>query len=118
MQQRIDPMTGNKFYPTRINQRFETKQNRIDFWNKISNEIRHKKSAKDRPLHLNFLILTNLMQNRNEAIFNKHYLLGKGFKFGCYTHIEKFRDKTNFGLYDFIIVTDGTDNIKIVRNDR
>ena len=118
MEPRIDPITKIKFFPKRINQRFEKKENRILYWNNKANQIRHRKSSIDKPLNRNYLILLKLLEGKKEAQFHKQYLLGMGYSFGVYTHIEEHNGNTTFAIYDFVVFTDDSDNIKFIKHGK
>lgn len=117
MESKTDLLTGQMFVPTRINQRFQNAKNRIVYYNQKANRIRHMKSEFDKPLHRNYLILLELMKGNKETVFHKQYLLGKGYHFGVYTHLEEHEGNSCFAIYEFLVLSDGSDQIKFVRND-
>jgi hypothetical protein len=56
IEQKIDLLTGEKFIPKRINQRFASPINRIRFHNRQAKKIRLDKSHVDKPLHDNYFV--------------------------------------------------------------
>ncbi len=112
-----DLLTGEKFVPSRINQRFQTPKNRVLYYNKKAKKIRLLKSNYDRPLHKNYMILLELLDGKEEVVFSKDYLLGKGYSFGVYTHIENYKGKSCYAIYDFLLITLPTGDIKFIKNN-
>jgi hypothetical protein len=112
---KTDLLTGEKFFPKRRNQRFSVPANRIKYYNNRAAELRSQKSFVDRPLHVNYKILAELMKDKKEETFHKQFLLGKGYDFSKSTHAEKYQDNNHFALYCFIIIPYQNDLFKIVR---
>ena len=69
----IDLLTNEEFIPKRINQRFANSENRIKYYNNKANELRHYLSYINKPLNQNFKIISQLMENKTEAIFHKEF---------------------------------------------
>ena len=113
--EKTDPLTGEIFTAYRTNQVFATDENRIRFNNLKAKELRESKSQIDKPLLNNFRILNELMAGKKEEVFHKQFLLGKGYSFLVLTHYEEFNGKRFMAVYNFIIVPQEGDNIKIVR---
>jgi hypothetical protein len=113
----IDLLTGEKFVPNRVNQRFQNPKNRVLYYNKKAKKIRHMKSIYDKPLHKDYMILLELLDSKKEVVFSKDYLLGKGYSFGVYTHIENYNGKSCYAIYDFLIITLTNGDIKFIRNN-
>lgn len=111
----IDLFTNEEFIPKRINQKFANSENRIKFYNNKANEIRHSLSYIDKPLHQNFKIITQLMQNKSEAIFHKEFLKGCGITFNVYTAYKMHEEKPRPAIYNFLIVPMEDDKIKIIK---
>jgi hypothetical protein len=114
---RKDLLTGELFPPKRINQVFANPMNRIAYHNKKANELRHSCAYINKPLHTNLRILNELMKESNEAVFHKQFLIGKGYEFGIYTHLEKMVGKNQFAIYNFTVFPTDENNIKVIRND-
>ncbi len=117
MEQRVDMYSGVKFIPTRVNQKFANAKNRISYHNKRAQKIRLTKSAYDKPLHKNYLILSELLSNAKSGTFHKEFLLGKGFSFQLYTHVTELDGKRYYALYSFVIIQQDNDYFKILRHD-
>ena len=114
---RTDILTREEFIPTRNNQKFACRENRIKFHNNKANELRQHIAFINKPLHKNYKILLELMDGVYEKEFHKQYLLGKGYEFGIYTHLEKIVGKNQFAIYDYTVIPTDEYNIKILRND-
>lgn len=115
--EKTDPLTGVKFFPKRINQRFISPDNRIKFNNDKANKFRHSLSYVNKPLNKNIRILNELMQNKRQATFHKQFLIGKGLNFGVHTHYETYEEKSQIAIYQFIILRVDNEQIKIIKND-
>ncbi|ANE53146.1 hypothetical protein [Flavisolibacter tropicus] len=115
MMQQTDLLTGEKFLAKRRNQRFSSASNRIKYHNNRASQLRLEKSSINRPLHVNYNILSELMKGKKEAIFHKQYLLGKGFDFGVSTHIDTYNGNRYHATYCYIIVPCEKEQFKIVR---
>jgi len=113
--EKTDPLTGEIFTAYRTNQVFATDENRIRFNNLKAKELRNDKSQVDKPLHNNYRILNELMAGKQEAVFHKQFLLGRGYSFMVLTHYEELAGKNFMAVYNFIIVSQDGDKIKIVR---
>lgn len=113
--EKTDPLTGEIFTAYRTNQVFATDENRIRFNNLKAKELRESKSEIDKPLLINFRILNELMASKKEEVFHKQFLLGRGYSFLVLTHYEELNGKKFMSVYNFIIVPQEGDKIKIVR---
>ena len=112
-----DLLTGEKFIPSRINQRFQNPKNRVLYYNKKAKKIRLTKSIHDKPLHKNYMILLELLDRKNEVVFTKDYLLGKGYSFCVYTHIHDYNGKSCYAIYNFFMFSLENGTIKFIRNN-
>ena len=113
---RKDLLTGESFLPKRINQKFTNAKNRITYHNKKANELRQSVSYINKPLHINVRILNEIMKAKKEATFHKQFLLGKGFSVNVHTHFEEYDGKNQFAIYQYIIMSMGNEQIKIINN--
>jgi hypothetical protein len=114
----IDPYTGEEFDPKRRNQKFATPENRIACNNAKAAMAREERSIIDKPLHVNYRILKDLMAGGlNEVTISQERLIGKGFDFRVHNNVEKYQDKLHYCVYEYVLVQEGT-STKIVRNDR
>lgn len=112
---RKDLFTGELFVPKRINQRFANSFNRISYYNKKANELRHSVAFINKPLHLNLRILNELMSDENEKIFFKQFLLGKGFSFKVHNNVCQHDGKNHYAVYHYIIISLNNEQIKIIK---
>jgi hypothetical protein len=111
---RQDLLTKEEFIPTRINQKFSCSQNRIKFYNNKANEFRHSIAYISKPLNTNIKIVIELMKGIKECVFHRQFLLGKGFSFGYYTHIEQYNGKNHHAVHNYILSI-SNDEIKIIK---
>ena len=112
-----DLLTGEEFQKSRINQKFARPQNRIAFHNKCSNELRHKLSYIEKPLRKNYIIVNELLGEKNEGVFHKEFLKGNGFNFLFFTHYSTHQEKGYPTIYEFAFIPVDEHKIKIVRNE-
>jgi hypothetical protein len=112
---RTDPLTNENFIAKRINQRFAKAANRIKFYNIKAKEFRHSTSYINKPLNSNIKILQELMVNKDEAIYHKQYLLGRGYSIGIHSHVENYQGKNQFAIHNFILMPLENEQIKIIR---
>lgn len=113
-----DPYSGEEFFKTRINQRFAKPENRIKYYNDKSNLLRWKLSFVEKPLRKNYTIINSLMKNAKEKDFHKEYLRGTGFNFSVFSHFSKHGEKKYPTIYEYLIIADENERIKILRDDR
>ncbi len=114
---RKDLLTGEPFLPKRTNQKFINAKNRTAYHNKKANELRQSTLYINKPLHTNVRILNEIMKARKEATFHKQYLLGKGFSVNVHTHFMEYEGKSQFAIYQYILISMANDQIKIIKND-
>jgi hypothetical protein len=112
-----DLLTGETFVPRRATQKFAHPANRIKYYNDLANAVRKTKSAFDKPLHKNHKILNEIMGDKQEAVFNQHFLLGKGFDFRIHTGGEMYEGRHAYRIYHFMLIHEDL-NSKIIRDDR
>lgn len=110
-----DPYTQNHFVPNRSNQKFESKKSRQDFHNEVAKKIRHSLAEFNRPLYINYKVLSELMVNAKDATYHKEYLKGKGIDFTIHTHSDVFEDKTYGAIYNFILIKLENEKIRIIK---
>jgi hypothetical protein len=115
----IDPFTGEAFFATRINQRFSVPENRIKFHNKAASNLRKDRAFLDKPAKKNHLIIIEIYVDGKDNIFNSYWLEGKGFRFDATNHQVEYEGMLRNCVYEFILIEiEGTDDIKIIKNDR
>lgn len=113
--EKTDPLTGEVFIALRSNQIFANDENRIRYNNLKAKELRENKSEIDKPLLHNYRILNELMAGKKEDVFHKQFLLGRGYSFMVLTHYEELNGLRLKAVYNFIIVPQEGDKIKITR---
>ena len=107
--------SGESFIPTRQNQIFATKENRILYHNQINNQLRKRLSLINKQLLLNFRILIEVLDGENETIVHKQFLLGKGFSFSVFTHLSlsKYSNNYCYSVYEVSYERIDDNNYKI-----
>lgn len=112
---RTCPLSNEEFLPTRNNQVFSSKENRIIFHNQQNNQIRKRLSFINKQLLLNLRILINVLDGKNETILHKQFLLGKGFSFSVFTHFIISESSNNYCycIYEVAYERIDEDNYKI-----
>ena len=118
MEKAKDLLTGEDFIKKRINQRFASAENRVRYYNRQANYIRHSLSYINKPLYNNFKVLCGVMGAKSEGNYNKFFLEGRGLHFGVFTHYKNYEGVTHKAIYDFIIIPTGNDNIKIIKMEQ
>ena len=115
---RKDPLTGEEFIPKKRSQRFATPQNRIKYNNAKASIINLERALIDKPLHKNRNILKELLGNRTEVIVHEEFLLGRGYNFNLTTHYDNSEGMPSPCIYEFMIIKQIDQQIKILKNDR
>ena len=114
----IDPYSGETFRPKRRNQVFASAQNRKNYHNEKAADLRSIKSAVDRQLTRNFLIISNLVEKGKQEIISKEELLLKGYNHNYFTHLDDFKGKVCRCIYNFILPPSENQNyITIIHPD-
>ena len=115
---RKDPLTGEGFVPKKVSQRFATSANRIKYNNDKASKINSQRAFVDKPLHKNQNILKEILGNKTEIIIHAEFLKGRGYNFHLTTHYDKWEGKNVPCIYEFMIITQLNEQIKILKNDR
>lgn len=110
-----DLLTNEEFYSTRINQKFANADNRIKFYNDKANKFRQSIASISKPLQNNIMILNELMVGKEQCVFHKEFLLGKGYTLSIHSHIQQYQNKNHFAIHNFIIITISETQIKIIK---
>ena len=107
--------SGESFIPTRQNQIFASKENRILYHNQINNQLRKRLSIINKQLLLNFRILIDILDGDYERKVHKEFLLGKGFSFSIFTHLSISKVSKNYcySVYEVSYERIDDDNYKI-----
>lgn len=112
---RQDLLTKEEFIPSRINQKFAKAENRIKYHNIKANAFRHSIAYFKTPMIKNIKILDEIMKGQKEIEVHKQFLLGKGFSFSIYSHVERFEDKNHFAIHKYLMVSMPNEQLKIVK---
>ena len=110
--------SGEEFIPKKSSQRFVTPQNRIKYNNQKASKTKLERAFIDKPLHENRNILKELLGNKTETIVHQEFLRGRGYNFHLTTHYDKWEGKNVPCIYEFMIITQPNEQIKILKNDR
>lgn len=114
-----DPLTGEIFYPKKISQRYAYPKNRIKHNNLKASKLRQERAFLDKHFHKNHIILREIYVPEGNNVFNVFWMEGKGFRTDCITHQFMYQGIQRNCVYEFILIEiEGTDNIKIIKNDR
>lgn len=111
-----DLLTNEDFEPKRITQKFVEAKNRIKYHNNKAKEFRDSIAKINKPLIKNIKILNELMQDKEELTFHEQFLLGKGYEFGIYSHIEFYDNKNVPAIHHFILIRQPNNFIEIIKN--
>ena len=110
-----DPLTGEMFLPKRSNQLFKTAANRNKFNNNKAKAFRRETASINKALQKNLNICKELLSTKNEAIFHKEFLLGKGMNFAVYTNYFETGGERQIRVYNFLLTVVGNNQIKIAK---
>lgn len=111
---RVDPLTGEKFFAKRVNQKFARPENRIKFHNSQANELRKETSVIDKVIKRTHKLIRQLMGNKSEAEFSKDYLDGYGVNLDAFNHLVAIKGVNYPAVYEFVIIVVNDNLIKII----
>ncbi|MDA9817151.1 hypothetical protein N9C19_00105 [bacterium] len=114
MKKRIDPHSGESFYPKRNNQRFATRANQIAFNNAKAQKEREIHLNIDNQIKKNWNILKSVLGKKKTAIKTKDYLLGRRYSFRFFNNLRTQDDISYYGIYDYGIRSLGDGNFEII----
>jgi hypothetical protein len=100
MKQRIDPYTGEYFYPFRSNQKFACRENQIAYNNARAKVKRDYLNEIDSCVRRNWEILLELLGGESKSIKTEEFLNGYGYDFRFLNNIRKEGEKVYFALYN------------------
>lgn len=116
---KTDPLTGEKFFASRVNQMFATPANRIKFHNELASELRKKTSVINIPIAKTHRLIRKLMGNKIEANFSFDYLDGYGVNYRCFNHYFVIDGIGYPSVYEFtFIINQANRTLKIINNGR
>lgn len=112
---KTDPYSGERFTPTRYNQRFASRKNQIAFNNYRALKKRHEKAPFDRVLESNRRILSSILSKVTSRVVSRDFLLGAGFNFNFFNGSYQV-DGTNYQtIYNYAITREEGAKFKIVK---
>lgn len=97
----IDPLTGERFIPTRSNQKFASRANQIKYNNQLAKKRREAIKPHSQILVQNRNILIKILGKETRKTVSRDYLLGAGFNFLYYTQSCKSGDKAYQCIFEF-----------------
>jgi hypothetical protein len=100
MKEKIDPYTGEYFYPLRSNQKFECRENQIAYNNARAKEKRDYLNEIDSCVRRNWEILLELLGNERKTNKSEEFLNGYGYDFRFLNNIRKVGEKAYFAIYN------------------
>ncbi len=100
MKEKIDPYTGEYFYPLRSNQKFECRENQIAYNNARAKEKRDYLNEIDSCVKRNWKILLELIGSKKSVIKSEEFLSGYGYDFRFLNNIRKVGEKAYFAIYN------------------
>lgn len=112
---RICLYSKEEFQPTRNNQIFATKANRVAYHNDLNNEFRRKLSDINKELTQNYKILINVLDNKESVIVHEEFLKGTGFSFKNFTHLKEDSEGYAYGIYECYYLKIDKENYKIIK---
>ncbi len=114
---RIDPLTGEEFIPSRVNQRFSIPANRIKFHNESANDLRKETAHVNYPINKTHRLVRKLMGNKIVEVFSFDFLDGFGIDFRCFNHYIKIKGILHPNIYEFtFIINTENKTVKIINN--
>lgn len=100
MIERIDPYSGEYFYPLRTNQKFACRENQIAYNNARAKEKRDYLNEIDSCVRRNWQIILELLGEKEKTIKSEDFLKGYGYDFRFLNNIRKFGEKAYFAIYN------------------
>jgi hypothetical protein len=102
--QKIDPLTEEKFTPKRLNQKFASRENQIRFNNLKAIAKRRAKAPYEKAMDKNRAILMSLLGEESMVEYSEDYLLGAGFDFQVMTGKVGNNRQTWNCIFEFAII--------------
>jgi len=99
----VDLLTGESFVKKRRNQVFATAKNRAKYHNDIANTLRDERATIDKPLNKNFIIIKQIIQNKDTAVFHSEYLSGLGYNTTAFTDSFVCNKLNYHRVYDYVL---------------
>lgn len=115
MKKRIDPYSGEEFYPKRNNQKFSCRENQIAFNNERARKARNEHSLIDNQIRNNYQILADILSHSDLVIKTKEFLLAKGYNFSFMNNYRSHNDKSYYGVYNYGFRSIGEGKYELVK---
>jgi hypothetical protein len=115
---RVCPQSKIEFIPRRSNQIFISSIARKNYHNNINNTIRKNMAYINKPLMKNFKVFSELLADKDEAIFHNEFLLGKGVSFEVFTNLKEYKDGVAYAVFEFWYFKVDNFHYKVKRYDR
>lgn len=101
---KIDPYTGDEFYPKRSNQVFATPQNKMKYHNERAKEYRDETKEFRNCYDRCYKILRLLLEGKSSVRVHHEYIEGMGFDYGGLTAYHETKKGFIFYVYDIVMV--------------
>ena len=113
MNQRIDPYTGEYFYPFRSNQKFANRENQIAYNNARAKIKRDYLNEIDSCVRRNWEILLELLGEESTVEHTEEFLNGYGYDFRFLNNLRREGEKAYFAIYNVGIRQIGANKYEI-----
>lgn len=113
---KICPYSKEEFIPTRNNQIFANKENRVAYHNQINNNFRRQLSDVNKELIHNYKVLIEVLDTKASVTVHEEFLKGKNFSFKVFTHIKEYVEGFTYGIYDCHYFKIDKENYKIIKS--
>jgi hypothetical protein len=111
---KIDPYTGEEFYPLRSNQKFASRENQIAYNNERAKLRRDYLNKIDSCVHKNWEILLEVLGDESKTTKSEEFLNGRGYDFRFLNNLRKEGEKTYFAIYHVGIRPINSKNYEII----
>ena len=100
MKKRIDPYSGESFYPYRSNQKFASRENQIAYNNARAKARRDYLNEIDSCVKRNWQILLEILGEEKALEKSEEFLLGYGYDFRFFNNIRRENGLGYFAIYN------------------
>ena len=115
MEERIDPYSGESFYPKRNNQKFSCRENQIAYNNEKARKTRNEHGLIDKQIRKNYQILSVILKSSSKAIKSGEYLRARGYNLSFMNNYSEHEGKTYYGVYDYGVRSIGNGKYELVK---
>lgn len=105
--------SGKIFEPRRQNQFYENRSVQILANNAKARAKRQAKAPTDKVLDKNRTVLMRILEDQEQVVKSRDFLLGAGFNFTFFSSSLKFENKPCQVIYEFMIYSNGDSSFTI-----